>query len=131
MDQTLPPCIYTERLNLMLGRVRVQLARLPPPQATPNPQLLTIFWFIGNVTGKGRIPYGDLTNLGCVVAGLPQGMEFKQPKLYSSSELRKIFDNIDSIKFLAISNFNTVTPDVGREETVDNVTRDSLDEESV
>lgn len=58
-------------------------------------------------------------------------MEFKQPKLYSSSELRKIFDNIDSIKFLAISNFNTVTPDVGREETVDNVTRDSLDEESV
>ena len=58
-------------------------------------------------------------------------MEFKQPKLYSSSELRKIFDNIDSIKFLTISNFNTVTPDVGREETVDNVTRDSLDEESV
>ena len=41
-------------------------------------------------------------------------MEFKQPKLYSSSELRKVFDNIDSIKFLAISNFNTVPPDVGR-----------------
>jgi hypothetical protein len=56
-------------------------------------------------------------------------MEFKQPKLYSSSELRKIFDNIDSIKFLAISNFTT--PDVGREETVDNVTRNSRNEESV
>ena len=40
-----------------------------------------------------------------------------------------MFDNIDSIKFLAISNFNTVTPDVEREETVDSVTRDSLNEE--
>ena len=76
--------------------------------------------FIGNITGKGRIPYGDLTKLGCFVSGLPQGIEFKQPKQYSSSELRKLFDNIDHVKFITISesDLNTVTLEVGREETI-------------
>lgn len=75
---------------------------------------------LGNVTGKGRIPYGDLTKLGCFVSGLPQGIEFKQPKLYSSSELWKLFDSIDNVKFLAISesDLNTATLEVGREETI-------------
>ena len=63
------------------------------------------------------------------MSGLPQGIEFKQPKLYSSSELRKLFDNIDHVKFLAISesDLNTVTLEVGREETI----AGNEDEESV
>ena len=45
------------------------------------------------------------------MSGLPQRIEF---------ELRKLFDNIDHVKFLAISesDLNTVTLEVGREETV-------------
>ncbi len=41
-------------------------------------------------------------------------MEFKQPKEYSSSELRKLYDNIDRIKFASLN----AVPDVGTEETV-------------
>lgn len=89
------------------------------------------FQSTGNLTGKGRIPYGNLAKLGCIVAGLPQGIELKQPKLYSSSELRKMFDKIDAIKFLPISNFSTVTPDVGREETIGSVALDNFNEESM
>ena len=33
----------------------------------------------GEITGKGRIPYGDLSKLGCVVTGLPQGLELSSP----------------------------------------------------
>ena len=54
------------------------------------------------------------------MSGLPQGIEFKQPNQYSSSELRKLFDSIYDVKFLAISesDLNTVTLEVGREETI-------------
>lgn len=72
--------------------------------------LLGIIWFnfdaAGEITGKGRIPYGDLSKLGCVVTGLPQGLEFKQPKQYSSSELRRLLDSMDKIKFLEIPDFS-------------------------
>lgn len=73
----------------------------------------------GEITGKGRIPYGDLSKLGCVITGLPQGLEFKQPKQYSSSELRRILDSMDKIKFLEIPDFSGENDFVQREETIE------------
>lgn len=58
--------------------------------------------FAGDITGKGQIPYGDLAQLGCVITGLPQGMDLKQPNQYSSSELRLLYNCIDNVKFLEI-----------------------------
>ena len=56
----------------------------------------------GEVTGRGRIPYGDLAKLGCVVTGLPHGLDLKQPSQYSSSELWLLHSCIDNVKFLEI-----------------------------
>lgn len=57
---------------------------------------------IGDATGKGRVPYGDLSKLGCVITGLPPGIELKQPNQYSSSELQLLHKSIDRVKFLEI-----------------------------
>ena len=92
---------------------------------------LYISCLIGALTGKGRILYGDLTILVCIVSRLPQGIQFKQPKQYTSSELRRVYDNIDSIKFVAISSLKTVFPDIGKEETVVNRLREEECSEEV
>lgn len=71
----------------------------------------TFSFILGEVTGKGRIPYSDMSRLGCIVTGLPDGIDFKQPKEYSSEELRKIHSSLDNIKFV-------ITPFIELEVTV-------------
>ncbi len=61
-----------------------------------------ILYTVGEATGKGRIPYGQVNELGCIVTGLPQGIEFKQPNQYLSSELRLIINNLDTVQFLPL-----------------------------
>ncbi|XP_019852225.1 PREDICTED: uncharacterized protein LOC109582074 [Amphimedon queenslandica] len=53
-------------------------------------------------TGKGRIPYGKLNELGCHVTGLPEGISFKQPSQYSFSDLRTVCNSLSDIKFMKI-----------------------------
>lgn len=52
-----------------------------------------------------------MSRLGCIVTGLPDGIDFKQPKEYSSEELRKIHSSLDNIKFV-------ITPFIELEVTV-------------
>ena len=60
-------------------------------------------------TGRGRIPYSSLSNVGCVVQGLPAGLSFKQPSLYNTHELRSICNYLESIKFIVVDVNDTVT----------------------
>lgn len=54
-------------------------------------------------TGKGRIPNGNLSELGCHVTGLPEGISFKQPSQYSYSDLRTVCNSLRNIKFMKIA----------------------------
>ena len=83
--------------------------------------VITVFntdYITGNTTGKGRIPYGDLAKLGCVITGLPHGMDLKQPNQYSSSELRQLYDCIENIKFLEIPDFTDQEVVIEQEEII-------------
>ena len=60
-------------------------------------------------TGRGRIPYSSLSNLGCVDQGLPAGLSFKQPSLYNTHELRSICNHLESIEFIVVDVNDTVT----------------------
>ena len=60
-------------------------------------------------TGRGCIPYSSLSNLGCVVQGLPAGVSFKQPaSLYNTHELRSICNHLESIEFIVVDVNDTV-----------------------
>ncbi len=73
----------------------------------------------GDVTGIGRIPYGNLSKLGCIISGLPEGIEFKQPKEYSSCELRMIFNCLNKITFHKIADNNVENITIERDETIE------------
>ena len=60
-------------------------------------------------TGRGRIPYSSLSNLGCVVQGLPAGLSFKQPSFYNTHELRSICNHLESIEFIVVDVNDIVT----------------------
>ena len=62
-----------------------------------------------------------MSKLGCVVSGLPQVIELKQPKDFSSCELRRILDSMDKVKLLQIPDFTNDSDSliVEREETIE------------
>ena len=67
-------------------------------------ELYNLFLLTVAKTGRGCIPYySSLSNLGCVVQGLPAGLSFKQPSLYSNHELRSICNHLESIEFIVYS----------------------------
>ena len=57
-----------------------------------------------------------MANIGCVITGLPQGMDLKQPSHYSSSELRLLHNCIDNVKFMEIPDLTDQV--IEQEETV-------------
>ena len=66
-------------------------------------ELYNLFLLTVAKTGRGCIPYSSLSNLGCVVQGLPAGLSFKQPSLYGNHELRSICNHLESIEFIVYS----------------------------
>ena len=55
---------------------------------------------IGKASGARRIPYSSLIDMKCAVEGMPSGIDFKQPALYKSNELRTIYNRLDTIQFV-------------------------------
>ncbi len=56
----------------------------------------------GNVTGQGRVLYYHPEQMNVVLVSLPDGIEFKQPSLYKSNELRCVHHSLDKFKFVSL-----------------------------
>ena len=58
--------------------------------------------YVEVAVGKTDIPYGNLQNLGCHVIGMPLGIPFHNPLLYTEQQLNQILTNLDKIVFLRV-----------------------------
>ncbi len=54
------------------------------------------------MSGQSRILYSHPEQIRVVPVGLPDGIEFKQPSLYKSNELRRVHDSLDKFKFISV-----------------------------
>ncbi|XP_065908199.1 uncharacterized protein [Dysidea avara] len=74
-------------------------------------------------TGISDIPYNNLENLGVQIYGMPAGIPFHSPLLYSQQQLQQILANLEKIVFLKIGNQSehliTAEVDLSTEEEVD------------
>lgn len=55
------------------------------------------------MSGSSRIPYLHLEAMQYAVVGLPDGVQFKQPAMYSRPELRRVYNCLDKIEFLPLA----------------------------
>ena len=53
------------------------------------------------MSGQGRVLYSHPEQMSVVPVGLPDGIEFKQPSLYKSNKLRRVYDSLDKFKFVS------------------------------
>jgi len=60
--------------------------------------------YIEVATGNSDIPYNNLENLGVQIYGMPAGIPFHSPLLYTQPQLQQILANLEKIVFLKIGN---------------------------
>ncbi len=53
-------------------------------------------------TGRSDVPYDRLQSLGVQVYGMPPGIPFHSPLLYSQQQLQQILANLEKIVFLKV-----------------------------
>ena len=53
-------------------------------------------------TGRSEVPYENLAGLGVQVYGLPLGIPFQSPVLYTQQQLQQILANLERIVFLKV-----------------------------
>ena len=53
-------------------------------------------------TGRSDVPYDRLQDLGVQVYGMPPGIPFHSPVLYSQQQLQQILANLEKIVFLKV-----------------------------
>jgi len=68
-------------------------------------------------TGNSDIPYNNLENLGVQIYGMPAGIQFHSPLLYTQQQLQQILANLEKIVFLKIGSHDQVQ-EVGHEQNV-------------
>ena len=59
-------------------------------------------------TGSSDIPYSNLENLGVQIYGMPAGIQFHSPLLYTQQQLQQILANLEKIVFLKIGTHDQV-----------------------
>ena len=59
-------------------------------------------------TGSSDIPYNNLENLGVQIYGMPAGLQFHSPLLYTQQQLQQILANLEKIVFLKIGTHDQV-----------------------
>ena len=53
-------------------------------------------------TGRSEVPYDNLQQLGVQVYGMPPGIPFHSPLLYTQQQLQQILANLEKIVFLKV-----------------------------
>ena len=53
-------------------------------------------------TGRSEVPYDNLQQLGVQVYGMPPGIPFHSPVLYTQQQLQQILANLEKIVFLKV-----------------------------
>ena len=53
-------------------------------------------------TGRSEVPYDNLQHLGVQVYGMPTGIPFHSPLLYTQQQLQQILANLEKIVFLKV-----------------------------
>ena len=53
-------------------------------------------------TGRSEVPYDNLQQLGVQVYGMPTGIPFHSPLLYTQQQLQQILANLEKIVFLKV-----------------------------
>ncbi len=68
-------------------------------------------------TGRSEVPYDHLGSLGVQVYGLPLGIPFHSPILYTQQQLQQILANLEKIVFLKVGHqvSYTLTPHIACE----------------
>ena len=62
-----------------------------------------LFLLISEVaTGRSEVPYDNLQHLGVQVYGMPPGIPFHSPLLYTQQQLQQILANLEKIVFLKV-----------------------------
>ena len=59
-------------------------------------------------TGSSDVPYNNLENLGVQIYGMPAGLQFHSPLLYTQQQLQQILANLEKIVFLKIGTHDQV-----------------------